>query len=280
MQNLVQVAYHIGTVVAIVGLNAKISLILVERSKRMNRTTAKLRKIITVLALLLGLQTVVLLVLLRPHLDGWFSAESMNAFAHRLFSSKSSPRPTAPDPVIEPLKADAGDIQELHAKIERLFSDLMTNQAGPAGVVSLPGSQHDFSRHIHQLQQEMDSVFARMFDYDLWHQAPHPLGWCWEQASVAPALQMTEDEDIYEISVALSGMDRLSIGVHLQEDILSISARGRHGSYMTRLLLPGAADKDNIQAHYEDDLLRIKVPKHYPSKNKKQEILAEDRKII
>lgn len=126
-----------------------------------------------------------------------------------------------------------------------------------------------------QLQREIDRIFAHAFNDGIWRQTCHPLDWRWEQASVSPALQMTEDDQAYEITVALTDVDRLGIEVQLDGGILSIMARGMRNNYLTRLRLPEAVDRENIQAQYDENVLRVRVPKA-----RAQETLATPRQII
>lgn len=234
----------------------------------------KLRRAVIVLSLVVAVESGLLAVAGWRSAGRFFGRERMTDLAHRLFGREAAPAAAASAPVVA--RDGAEDIQEIHARIERLFAELTAGGSrSPFAPAATPGPGNEAAEHFCRLQREIDRIFAHAFNDGLWRHTRHPLDWRWERASVSPALQMTEDDQAYEITVALADVDRLGIDVQLQGDILSIMARGTQGNYVTRLRLPGAVDRENIQAQYDENVLRVRVPKA-----RAQETLASPRQII
>ncbi len=239
------------------------------------QTNRKLRRAVIILSLVVAVETAVLAAWSWQRVGRLLGRERMTELAQRLFGREAAPEAvTEPAPVVARESAD--EIQEIHARIERLFAEL-TAGATPSSFApaSTPGPGNAAVEHFGRLQREIDRIFAHAFNDGLWRHTRHPLDWRWERASVSPALQMTEDDQAYEITVALTDVDRLGIDVQLQGDILSIMARGMRNNYHTRLRLPEAVDRENIQAQYDENVLRVRVPKA-----REQETLATPRQII
>ncbi len=236
----------------------------------------KLRWAVIVLSLVVAVESALLAVAGWRSAGQFFGRERMTDLAHRLFGREAAPAAAASESAPVVARDGADDIQEIHARIESLFNELTAGGSrSPFAPAATPGPGNEAVEHFCRLQREIDRIFAHAFNDGLWRHTRHPLDWRWEQASVSPALQMTEDDQAYEITVALADVDRLGIDVQLQGDILSIMARGMQGNYMTRLRLPGAVDRENIQAQYDENVLRVRVPKA-----RAQETLASPRQII
>lgn len=205
----------------------------------------------------------------------FFDGGRMGAVAHRLFGRPASVSGAVwqPQAVMEDTDAD---IQEIHARIARLFDELSAgmnmNQSVRNTSTSAGGRMPaDFYR----LQREIDRIFNSTFDAGPWRHALHPRDWRCEPAAVFPGLSMTEDAAAYEVTVALNDMDPLGVDIQLQGEVLLIKARGVQGSYVTRLRLPGPADAEHISAQYDGNLLRVRVPKA-----ERQETLAVPGQMI
>jgi HSP20 family protein len=105
-----------------------------------------------------------------------------------------------------------------------------------------------------------------------------------------PAVNVKEAEKEYKIELAVPGFKKENIDVHLDNDILHISAESKnekneedenftrkefsYNSFSRSFQLPQSANNEKIDAKYEDGILKIKV-------NKKEEaIKAETKKHI
>jgi len=101
-------------------------------------------------------------------------------------------------------------------------------------------------------------------------------------AAGAPAIDVDEDEQGYEVSVELPGVAREDIDIQLEENLLTIRGEKRHeaeggerkrrwtersfGAFQRAFTLPPDADADRMEASYRDGVLRIQLPKTERSK--------------
>ena len=242
------------------------------------KTHRKLRWAVMALSLVVAVEAALLTVIGWRNVTQFFAKERMTELAQRLFGREAEPHTvTGSEPVVA--CDDVDDLHEIHARIERLFAELASG-AMPSSFATTPAPVPDNTamEHFYRLQREIDRIFTHAFNDGLWRHTRRPVDWRWEQAAVSPALRMTEDAQAYEITVALTDVDRLGIDVQLHGDILSIMASGASNNYFTRLRLPEAVDRENIQAQYEGNVLRVRVPK--VPRETPQETLATPRQII
>ena len=96
-----------------------------------------------------------------------------------------------------------------------------------------------------------------------------------------------EDEDSYYIEAELPGLDKEDINIELDGDVLTISATNqqvqeeekenfirrerRTGTYQRSFSLENVKEED-IEAEYEDGILKIELPKKEPGKSKRRVI--------
>jgi len=92
-----------------------------------------------------------------------------------------------------------------------------------------------------------------------------------------PSVNITENKDEYNVSLAVPGMKKDDFKIDLSGNLLTVSCekeekkKGKDGQYsheeynyssFTRsFTLPEDVDKENIDAHYEDGVLNIKLSK-------------------
>ena len=94
-----------------------------------------------------------------------------------------------------------------------------------------------------------------------------------------PTLNVSETDQLFEISVALPGMTRDDVEIHFENDVLTISGErkwthddegnGRryhrvesgYGSFSRSLPLPNFVDSDEISAEFKNGELIITAPK-------------------
>jgi len=91
------------------------------------------------------------------------------------------------------------------------------------------------------------------------------------------ALDVREDDSSYSIMAALPGVKQEDISVQLHDGVLSIEAEikseatrenertlvqeRRYGRFARSLRLPNDVDGEAIQAHYQDGILTLRLPK-------------------
>ena len=101
-----------------------------------------------------------------------------------------------------------------------------------------------------------------------------------------PAVNIKENADLYEVEVAAPGMSKDDFKVELNNNVLTISSEKKHeheekdGEKYSRKefsyqsfqrsfqLSKEAVDADNIQAKYENGVLRLSIPKREEVKQK------------
>jgi HSP20 family protein len=109
----------------------------------------------------------------------------------------------------------------------------------------------------------------------------------------APAVDLIEKENTYEISVELPGLDEKDVRLTLKDDVLSLSgekkeqteekkpgyhfSERRFGSFRRSFRLPEDVDQDKIEASFKKGVLVIILPKNPEAAKgeKKIEVKAE-----
>jgi HSP20 family protein len=103
-----------------------------------------------------------------------------------------------------------------------------------------------------------------------------------------PSVNVKENEKNYEIEVAAPGMKKDNFSISVENRILTIGAEVKDEkeekdnnytrrefiatSFTRSFSLPENADENNIEAHYEDGILRVVVPKVEEKKPDKKKI--------
>lgn len=104
--------------------------------------------------------------------------------------------------------------------------------------------------------------------------------WMDRMNATAPAINVLEDENGYELELAAPGMTKEDFKVHLNDDgnlVIEMEKKQdekqekRHGHYLRRefsyskfqqtMLLPEDADKEKISAQVEHGVLNVNIPK-------------------
>lgn len=105
-----------------------------------------------------------------------------------------------------------------------------------------------------------------------------------------PAVNVIEKEDSFQLDVAVPGMKKESINIDLDNDVLTVyseqkdeketSEEGKYtrrefhySSFKRSFTIPESVDADNINARYEDGVLKIDLPK-------RKEVLKPGAKTI
>ncbi len=104
--------------------------------------------------------------------------------------------------------------------------------------------------------------------------------WMERSNATAPAINVIENENAYDIEVAAPGMTKNDFNVSLDENgdlVINMEKKQenneekKHGHYLRRefsyskfqqtMLLPDDADKEKINAQVENGVLKVNVPK-------------------
>ncbi len=136
------------------------------------------------------------------------------------------------------------------------------------------------------LRREIDRIFD---DF-------HPLEWRWPSARraggrdwpVAPAMDLVERENEYEITAELPGIDEKDVELKLVNRMLTIKgekseekeekqkdyflSERRFGSFQRSFQLPEGVDPEKIEAHFAKGVLTVKVPKAAAAKQPEKKI--------
>lgn len=112
--------------------------------------------------------------------------------------------------------------------------------------------------------------FDRLFDAAL-NTAPSMSGW-------TPAVDVAESNDGYTVTAELPGLDPKEVEITVENGVLSISGEkrdefedtdttGRHlverryGRFQRNFSLPRSVDADGVEAHFDNGLLTVTLPK-------------------
>lgn len=112
------------------------------------------------------------------------------------------------------------------------------------------------------------TLFDRFFDDDFF-KLP-----VWNDMAIRnPLHDIIETDKEYVVELALAGVKKEDIKMNLENDVLSISAERKesenkynrkqtfYGKYEKSFTLPESVDKENIQAAFEDGILKLSIPK-------------------
>ncbi|TDQ16411.1 heat shock protein Hsp20 [Algoriphagus boseongensis] len=129
-----------------------------------------------------------------------------------------------------------------------------------------------------QLEPQVPASFSSMIDR-LFNES---LGANLKQFS--PAVDIAEDEKAYEIHVAVPGVKKSDFKIELLDGKLTISGERKqeekkegknfhsietqYGSFKRSFFIPEDVKEDQVEAAYEDGLLKISLPKREKKVNK------------
>jgi HSP20 family protein len=102
--------------------------------------------------------------------------------------------------------------------------------------------------------------------------------------AIRPALDVTETDDRYTISVEVPGVKREDLSVDFHEGVLTVHGEKRSereegkerarvlersfGAFTRAMRLPVDADADHIEARFADGVLKLSIPKRPEAKPK------------
>ena len=132
-------------------------------------------------------------------------------------------------------------------------------------------------------QNWLPSIFNDFFDND----------WMVKANATAPAINVLETEKEYKVEVAAPGMTKEDFNVHIDEEnnlVISMEKKTENkeegneenkaeGRYLRRefsysqfqqtMILPDDVDKERIEAHVENGVLQIELPKYTEQEKEK-----------
>ncbi len=126
---------------------------------------------------------------------------------------------------------------------------------------------------IQEIATEMEHLVDRMFTKQGCGDQCKPS----EAAAFSPAMDVTETETQFSIDLDLPGISPADVKIEVHEDKLSIQGTRtapalsegtqRHreersfGVFRRTLVLPKLVDTDKVEAHYQDGVLHVVIPK-------------------
>lgn len=137
-------------------------------------------------------------------------------------------------------------------------------------------------------------ITTRSFASDIWREMDRlfenatPQRSLYEDRNFHPATEIAEDENQYFLSLDLPGLKKEDIQIEMHENNLVISGERKqetqssgktfhriersYGSFKRSFTLPNTVSTDKIEAHYENGVLKLSLPKTAVVQAKKIEI--------
>jgi HSP20 family protein len=130
-----------------------------------------------------------------------------------------------------------------------------------------------------ELRRELDSLFD-------WSRSTS--AWASDEATLSPACDVQEEEGNYLLSLEVPGMAKEDIKIETLENQIVVSgerkfeakkstgaflySERRFGKFRRVFALPAHIDAEKVEAHYQDGVLRVLVPKAESSKARQVKI--------
>lgn len=137
---------------------------------------------------------------------------------------------------------------------------------------------HRAAPRLSDLRHEMDRLFDDVFDE---RGAERSNRW-------APAADLVETDDAYEVTLEIPGFDRDDLEVTVDQGVLALTGRrtadhdqeGRTyhlrervtGQFRRAFSLPNSVNAEDVSATYEQGVLRVHLPKQPEAKTRKIEV--------
>jgi HSP20 family protein len=193
-------------------------------------------------------------------------------------------RPAPVKPPAAPVWSPADEMESLHARINRMFDQTFRfPSAERVDPPTAPGdsavaSSEDPFTHMRRMQRQIDALFAGAMN-DLGNQSPG-FDEGWTRLEITPGFSIRDTGNSYVITVHLPGVDKSDIHISMTDSVLGLivnqttrtATRTAQGTliresqqarrFERHLRLPGATgNQEDIQALYDQDVLRITVPR-------------------
>ncbi|WP_047447335.1 Hsp20/alpha crystallin family protein [Alistipes sp. ZOR0009] len=133
-----------------------------------------------------------------------------------------------------------------------------------------------------RFSNQLPTLFERLFENDM-------LDWSNRNYSTTnttlPSVNIKENEEGFEVEMAIPGMDKGDFKIELNHDVLTISSEKKvenevkEGEHFTRrefsyqafsrsFTLPNTVDNERINAKYENGILSVAIPKREEARPK------------
>lgn len=139
-------------------------------------------------------------------------------------------------------------------------------------------------RELEEPERYFETIFGRPLFPAIWRRFPTL------EREWVPAVEMFEKEDRYVVRAELPGMKEEDVDVSVEDETLTIKGERKtenevkeenyyccersYGSFFRSINLPTNVDAKKIEAHYEDGVLEISLPKAAEAKQKKVKVTA------
>ena len=145
------------------------------------------------------------------------------------------------------------------------------------------------------LRREIDPLYDDFRPFD-WRLPSRVLGLevpriALAEWQVAPAMDLVEKDDAYEITAELPGLDEKNVEIKLSNHTLTIKgeknevkedkqkdyyqSERRYGSFQRSFQLPEGVDADKIDANFAKGVLTVKLPKTAEAKKAEKKITVK-----
>lgn len=145
-------------------------------------------------------------------------------------------------------------------------------------------------------------LMPRRLSSDLWREfdeffADFDRSSVYDERDFVPAVDMTESDDHYMVSVDLPGIKKEDIKIEMQNNVLSISGERKrevntdskekvqryersYGFFQRSLTLPQSVESEKIDAQYENGVLQILLPKAATAKTRRIEVKSGKNGLV
>ena len=164
----------------------------------------------------------------------------------------------------------------------------------PVKKSTAPAKAEDWAP-FESLRREIDRLFDDFRPFD-WRLPSRVLGLevprsARAEGQVAPAMDLVEKDDAYEITAELPGLDEKNVEIKLSNHTLTIKgeknevkedkqkdyyqSERRYGSFQRSFQLPEGVDADKIDANFAKGVLTVKLPKTAEAKKAEKKITVK-----
>jgi HSP20 family protein len=142
---------------------------------------------------------------------------------------------------------------------------------------------------LQSLQQEVNRLFGTAFDAQDGGNGAVGRRWI-------PAMDLVEEGERYVLRADLPGLSESDVNVELDDNVLTISGQRRSehedrkdgyyrierasGSFSRSLTLPDGIDPESINAHFENGVLEVRIPKPEERKPRRVAINVADKAAV
>jgi HSP20 family protein len=152
---------------------------------------------------------------------------------------------------------------------------------------------HPFTRLREQVDRMFDDFRRSTWQTPFDRTSFEPFWRAGGELGAAPAVDIAEKDDAYEVTAELPGMDERDIDVQVAEGMLVIKgekkeekeekkkdffiSERRFGSFRRSFRVPESVDADKIEAQFKKGILTVTLPKLPEAKSKERKIAVSAR---